>query len=335
MKQLLKRLFLSCHIHVHHYGSFAKLHQHLMHYDEKVREHEINKIAIQLKQANYHKQYNLFLKSFFKDFTLPITSAQFYGNGFSTSSLKSFRKVVSGKETYFEKIYFNSYPDIERLLFFDQNILPFLTNTFKIPEIKQKFTGDYITGVYFPFILLKTLSKENFEAKFIGVTSKLLEVSLENESILKSIHYPEVLLNFEEHFIFSKNKKAIIAQFSAEQYNDIIQKVAASRRIITHGDVFERNVFADNTVLDWDTFGLYPIGFDVAFIYYRLLHLGLIDETNPLNWLTTNYSTLITEEDWITFKFNFNFFLYVFSFSLKLIQQKEILQQQLHTELSL
>jgi hypothetical protein len=116
--------------------------------------------------------------------------------------------------------------------------------------------------------------------------------------------------------------------------NMLEKAVAASKRVLTHGDIQETNIYRNSILVDWDSFGIYPMGFEPAFTYFRLLVKNR-DRANCILWLEKQYKQDILEEDWIIFKCNFIYFLFVFSqkFFLKneLIELKQELVSALET----
>lgn len=74
------------------------------------------------------------------------------------------------------------------------------------------------------------------------------------------------------------------------------------------------NLFEDGNIIDWDEFGFYPAGLEQAFIYSRnVLHYNQVEKF-PLEWLTTQFKSVISDEEWELFKSSFCYFLWIFSF---------------------
>src|SRR5699024_8556599 len=48
-------------------------------------------------------------------------------------------------------------------------------------------------------------------------------------------------------------------------------RAASSFPVLSHGDLQDTNVFEHSTLVDWDSFGLYPSGMEQAFLFFRLL----------------------------------------------------------------
>lgn len=89
--------------------------------------------------------------------------------------------------------------------------------------------------------------------------------------------------------------------------------VFESRRVLSHGDLSEENLFQNQILIDWDYSGLYPMGLEVSVIYIRLKRNQI--KTGTLGqWLKTNYKDTILKEDWKNFKRNVFYFLYIYNF---------------------
>src|SRR5699024_2769159 len=90
-----------------------------------------------------------------------------------------------------------------------------------------------------------------------------------------------------------------------------------SRKILAHGDLHAGNIFKDNTVIDWDGCGFFPIGLDPAVIHYYLIVENEIEPVESLdNWLITHYKNNVDAKDWGDFEINFLYFSYIQSFKL-------------------
>jgi hypothetical protein len=246
---------------------------------------------------------------------MEIQKASFIGKGIGVGSLDSFRRVTTDQKDYFEKVYFNSHEDLERIKWFQEHIYALIQHEIKVPRIQKIYSGDLLTIVYFEYFNLNDLKEERKKKAIIEFSKDLYRISYTNEATLSRLEIPTNLKDFRKHFEYQSNIN--LARRKLGEYGIVChsfeQEAASSKHIITHADIQETNVFKDSVLIDWDTFGIYPIGLEPAFIYFRLLMKDSNRSTDVIDWLNKYYSEVISERDWKDFKRNFVFFLFVFS----------------------
>jgi hypothetical protein len=246
---------------------------------------------------------------------MEIQKASFIGKGIGVGSLDSFRRVSTRRKDYFEKIYFNSHEDLERIKWFQEHIYALIQYEIKVPRIQKMYSGDLLTIVYFEYFNLTDLKEGRKEKAIIEFSKGLYRISCVNEASLSKLEIPTNLKDFRKHFEYQSNIN--LARYKLEEYGIrcslFEQEAASSKHIITHADIQETNVFKDSVLIDWDTFGIYPIGLEPAFIYFRLLMKNSHRGADVMDWLEKHYSEVLSERDWKDFKRNFLFFLFVFS----------------------
>lgn len=281
----------------------------------EIQEYYLKKISLYINSTHDTKYYNAILKALVPEWNKNITNAFFLKTkSMGESSLPTFRKINIANEITFEKVYFISYCDLKRVEWFQNHISDLILEKIKFPKMRDVFYSDTIAITYSDFLNLEIFTDEDqkFET-IINFTKYLYQISVENSDYLDQLAIPEFILNYQNHFYISKfsaiaRKKL---EYKKIDYNFFILFANSSKHIISHGDIFETNVFANNTLVDWDNFGMFPIGFDVAFIYHRfIMKYNLI--INLKEWLEENYWDVIDPNDWDVFTTNVCFFLYIY-----------------------
>lgn len=264
-----------------------------------------------------NKKYDEFLKTLCPSLNLNYDSAHFLemlpNEGVGLSSLGVFRKLNVSNEYFFEKIYLSLHPALKKVEFFHHSVTPYLKQDINSPKIRHIFKGNYITVVYYDFFDLKKINDTALLTdEIINTTLMLYNLSTKNNRILNIPVIPKDLKDFNTHFEYRKQRPFAKKLLEKNEISivDWEEKIKITKRILTHGDIYKTNIYCNNTLVDWDTFGYFPLGFDPAFSFERLLVEGKINE-NIDEWLE-NYEGKILKEDWEAFCNNFSFFTFVF-----------------------
>lgn len=342
MKEKLKNIIKSFYFKLGYFPPERILSGEQIRKDYKNASNEIKEYVIR-KYANYFSEnknvnkYNSFLKGINPSNNLKFLNTEFFKNkniGIGQSSLNTFRKVICENKVLFEKIYFSHHQDLNKMLYFYKEVYPFLKNKIQVPKIEYLFRDNIISTVYYTYNNLKSINDiEDLQKNMVQYSLYFIELSL-NNSIIKNKKTPNFIYNYHNHFLFKKYHK--YAEAELQKYNisifNISKSVKNSPLIITHGDLYKTNVYSNNYIIDWDSFGIYPIGFEVAFIYQRLLWKE--DITMKLkDWLSKYYFGKIDKELEKLFFKNVCYFLFVFNYSNfkknKNIELKQYLIQKL------
>lgn len=303
-----------------------------------VQEYHLKISAERILRFNAITYYSKLLKNLVPNLDLPIKKSVFTSqpaNGIGESSLVTFRRVNVGEGLLFEKVYLNSYPDLQNVTFFNDKIFHLLEGCIVVPKIVKQYTSDLITITYFEFLqLLNFNSERRAISKLIELSVLLYCKSIENKDYLVSLLKSSEIDNYKNHFEYSKHYKSAHLALAENGFNtyELVEKINRSPIIITHGDLNKTNIYAPNIVIDWDTFGLYPLGFDIAFLYHRLL-LPNDSGADFLQWLHDNYAEIIGKKDWKILVFNCSYFLYVFSFGYFQNLERALLERLLTEKL--
>jgi hypothetical protein len=293
------------------------------------KERKMRRTADFLKKANYRDYYENILKYFVPNWNINMQEAQFVGQGYSLSGLNTYRKVRIKDKLYFEKIYFNSHQELHVSKWVQKHLYEIIKDKIKIPRIEKIYPGEVITIVYTEFFQLLSLEEEAMENRLIGFSKDLYCLTHEYEEYISGLEIPVFIKNFRKHFQYESYSH--LAERKLRKQNIAVESIETrlndSKNVLTHSDIYWGNGFKNNILIDWDSFGFYPFGFDPAFIYSRL-HLKNNKEDNSLEWLNKNYEYLIPSVDWPEFKRNFSYFLFIFSMEY-LMNNELFIEQQL------
>lgn len=281
------------------------------------KEHELRKTANHLRLTNDLELYDQILRKFVPQMKMQFSNTIFTGTGMGATTLNVYRKVIFGDEVLFEKVYFNSSLDIERVKWFYENIYSALNPKIKVPALYSTFSGELITLFYFKFVDLLPLATSDVDATIFYFSRQLYKLSLTRDIKSKIESAPTFLKDYKAHFEYKRKidtaKKNIIELLGDNfPLKNIEQAISESPLILTHGDIHPANIFQKKYLIDWDPFGLYPIGLEVAYILY-FLHKGRLSYIEIIQIIETEYQSTILEEQWDDFELNFLYFYYVFT----------------------
>src|SRR5699024_7184083 len=115
------------------------------------------------------------------------------------------------------------------------------------------------------------------ERSLIQFSIILYHISCAQESYLRKLEIPDLIQNFKNNnHTYRRHISKAKTRLQEEKINikSFQKSLDYSKSIITHSDIHERNGFKNKILIDWDFFGIYPIGFDPAMIYYRRMKHG-------------------------------------------------------------
>lgn len=282
-----------------------------------VFEYHLKVSSERILRMNAVSYYNDLLKCLVPDWNIVLQKSCFLskpGNGIGESSLVTFRKVTVSGRLLFEKVYLKSYPDYSNTVFFQSHIYRIISEEIEVPLIVMEYSSELIDIVYFEYKHLSDFpSKQISIFNLIAISKILYRKSCENSNILNYFPKSLDLYNYTRHFEYNKYYEKAHLRLSANgcDVKRIHQSVNSSMRVITHGDLNITNIYSPNIVIDWDTFGIFPMGFDVAFLYCRLLW-DRDFKTDFLFWLHNNYFDEVRADHWKQFEINSCYFVYVF-----------------------
>ncbi|MFV0224106.1 hypothetical protein OBJ96_03210 [Empedobacter falsenii] len=301
----------------------------------EVKKQELKHLSYFIAAAENHKYYNELLKLYVPDWNVKITKTQFIGEGQGAGALSAFRKVTFENQDYFEKVFFTQSKDLQTIKWFDEFVREQIKDKIKTPKIRKIYSGELLTIVYMDFFELKPFKEQKVEKKLIEFTKSLYNTSV--ESLLNDKqNIPDHLLDYKTSYQYQSNIGLLKDIFKREGIDfDLLEKsIQSSKKVITQGDIIPRNVAKKNIVIDWDSFGIYPIGMEQAYLYYfTYLEKDKKPFINPKDWLNKHYGDFIEDKDLEQFNLNFTFFVFVYSYRLfianKYPQIKDILLKEL------
>jgi hypothetical protein len=296
---------------------------------KSLKESELRNITYSLKITKNHKTYERLLKTFVPNWKADITNATFMGKGIGEGSLNTYRKVRIENELYFEKIYFNDHQIFKHVQFFEDHIYKLIKDKIKVPRIQKTYGGEVLTIVYYDYMVLNELDEETREKRLIQFSKYFYRISCKNESYLKKMKLPDSIKDFRRRYQYRNNiitaKAKLLQHISTKTFEKLLDR---TKHILTHGDLHEDNSFKQAVLVDWDRCGIYPLGFEPAYIYYCLM-LKNNKKGHVINWLEEHYFDTISEKDWQDFKRNFAYLLFVFSIKLFEKEQFKNTERQL------
>lgn len=314
LKTAVLRVLVRLKLYVRLIPSADKFYKRLTHKSIWVKERALQKIMTIPQLTENQKLYEHYLKQFTPNWPPKIEKAKFIGKGGGISSLNVYRKVVVDGKTYFEKTYFNAHRNVYVVKWFQKNIIPLLDPQIKVPQIQKTYPGELCTVVYFDYLDLHDLNEADKEKEIIQFSLDLYKVSNKHQAALNKLDIPVFIKDFRLHFRY--HQYSFLAENELLNYNidmrALEQSMYNSRHILVHGDLNFSNGFTDKTLIDWDSFGYFPVGFEAAHIYFRI-QLRQEKTEDFEQWMMKHYKPILLEEDWKGFKHNFIYFLFVFS----------------------
>lgn len=292
-------------------------------------------IVSYVKLKNDHKYYDLILSSYIPNFETSYRKAKFIGFGIGKENLNCYRKILSiSNQNLFEKVYYSGNDKLESLFWLEKNI--HFTDEDEIikPEIKSVHAGDFLTAVYFKYLDIAHIGSGELDRTLNKVALNLYSKS--NKEKYKEDFFPDYFKNYKLHNYYKNN-----IEKAAEKLNGVLDVIQCTKKIdegfyvISHGDLSESNVCQSNVVIDWDSCGFFPLGLDIAKIYFRLI-VNARYSINYKAWLENNYKESLRNEHWQDLQRNFSYFLFVFIQDPSLKQTKKLnqLEKSLFKELA-
>jgi hypothetical protein len=314
IKKNIRRYLQKAGIHIQRFPAPEQFYESLKYKPSNVKTYELKRMANYAGNAGNHKFYERLLKAFVPNWEVNIANAAFIGKGIGESSLDTYRKVKIKDEHYFEKIYFNNHLSVKHVQLFQTHLFRLVKDKIKVPRIKKTYSGELLTIVYYDYFILNELAELKKENRLIQFSKDLYRISCRNESYLKKLELPDSIKDFRQRTRFEENTLAVKARLlkqniDANYFEDLLDR---SKYIVTHGDLHGGNIYKNGILIDWDFFGIYPIGLDPAYIYFRLI-IKHNKNYNASDWLKKHYSAVVTEADWNDLERNFMYILFMFS----------------------
>jgi hypothetical protein len=213
-----------------------------------------------------HEGYELILGVYDPsiEFNKLFTSRRFVGVGKGRFTLNAYREVVLSRGRCFEKIYSSESIDWRKCCFFYSDVAPIVcAHGLVVPGLSEAVVGDRLTVSLFEFFDILPIEQDAYFEYLFSVVEVLSSVDCE------ALLMPEDFKRLDLHFGFDRclrKTQVVLEQFEGGG-SVLLQMKArceAMPRFIGHGDLSLPNMGVGSIVIDWDNFGFYPPGFDLA-----------------------------------------------------------------------
>lgn len=188
----------------------------------------------------------------------------FVGAGKGRYTLNTYRKIVMQESALFEKVYLRDSVDWRKCNFFYEYILPDLYgHEMSVPGLLDVVSGERLVVSRFEFVDFSAIDECDYIDRLAAVTQRLASVEYDTALV------PEEFKSLELHFGFERcmRKTQVVLEQAGESSAVLLRMkrhCEAMPRFVGHGDLSLPNMGVGSVVLDWDNFGFYPPGFDLA-----------------------------------------------------------------------
>lgn len=277
-----------------------------------VQFYELKYLASLLSQINQKKYYSELLTVLLPEYEQPAAKfTRFIGQGAGKFTFNSYRILNREGNLSFEKVYYSDAKKTKSVKWFYQNYFDFIKGVYNAPALLSFHDGELVSVFNYEFF---ELTQESFDEKLmVEISKKLNNLSETHEKSLDE-KVPDYLKDFEKHnaydgYIGIAKEKLNKNSLSIEWFEN---SVSNGKHVFSHGDLHTENIYKDNVLIDWDFFGYYPVGLELAQMYCQMLsRKQKLESENPTEWFETNYHLFFGVNYEEAYK-NFVFFLYVF-----------------------
>lgn len=181
-----------------------------------------------------------------------------------------YRKVTLGTMTLFEKIYLNTSQDLQRVHAFYQHIYPLIDpEKLRIPALVKCLEAKQTTIIYAEFFpQLTPIAPDNLMSCLLDTVVYLSQLPVPEDYVFD----PEAF----EAYVFYHDQKPY-AQEVLKQYGFDVDLLASMESlvtsfpfVVTHNDLHGENLYQHHILIDFDCWGVYPIGYEVARLMVRM-----------------------------------------------------------------
>ena len=229
---------------------------------------QLKALCTKAAQTGDNRDYDLLLRHFdpkitdFRHYTFKAFSRS---DGLGQGTLNTFRIFTSSSnDMVFEKIYLKNSTDWVKSSYFLENHRRQLHESgISIPFISENKIGDTLVISKYSYIEITEDPIETHKSIITSCISKLSKLTP------KSAALPNID-DFTLHPGFAR-RLLKIKKFSrthnipTDAFDLAIRRLESFPKFAAHGDLHIGNTSAPNIVFDWDCFGYYPPGFDIAF----------------------------------------------------------------------
>lgn len=293
-----------------------KLDEQLNQVDEAGKRHILKRLTTNMMVADNHKAYDSLLKKYVPEWRWANSHTEFVNSGLGEYSFNTYRKVHIEGTWLFEKIYFNNTSDLARIEWFYEKVYPLLIKSINVTKLHRLIKGDIFTIVYFEYVKLSPLKEPDANERSFYYSKILLQISTSQEIHEICRSSPNFLKDYRLHFGYKRNigfaAKAMERLSKGKVSPKIIEEVVDRQPLIlTHGDIQRTNIYADNYLIDWDSFGFFPMGYESACILYERRDIVCLSQLDDL--LTENYRPIVDHNIWVEYQLSCFYFYFIFT----------------------
>lgn len=292
-----------------------KLDEELHLVDEAGKRHILKKLTSNIGLADNHTRYNTILRKYVPSWNWNVSYATFVGFGIGEYSFNTFRRVLYEGRWFFEKIYFNNTYDLAKIEWFYEHVFPLLIDQINLTKLHRIIKGQIFTIVYFDYTELTSLPESDANDRALYFSRTLHRASISFPITELCTNSPAFLKDYRSHFGYKRN--IVVAAEEMERLTNgslspksIEEIVDVQPVILTHGDIQKANIYADNYLIDWDSFGFFPIGFEAACILFE--RNEIVDFTQLNEVVGRNYRLIVGESNWIEYQLCCFYFYFIF-----------------------
>lgn len=273
----------------------------------------LKKAAEKHALSHDHRAYEQALMQYDDEvsFEESYSAVGFVGSGKGQHTLNSYRKLNFDGRMLFEKIYSIDSLDWRKCHYFYEQIHPRLNGSgICVPALLWRLCGNRLVVARFEFIDFSTVDSECYVEEVVRLTNSMASLGPVGADA------PPEFQDLTQHFGFQRcfQKSVRVIEKAREKVGILTlmrKQCEALPRFVGHGDLSRPNMGGDGLVLDWDNFGFYPPGFDLALAL--VLKDDLLGEDELVSFARQGYEGVreycTFDEFWFSLVFFYGVFL--------------------------
>lgn len=240
---------------------------------------ELHRVSRLFPLLEDHRAYETTLLRSDPGLDLPVLQeARFIGRGNGEGSLNCYRRAKLGGRPVFEKVYLRDSDAWAKLTWFHFQMLPRLGDRIRTPRIVEIAEGDRIAVAYFTFEAgTRAVLPEQLLAA--GLTLQGIRAEIPSDPPLI-----EAVTDFRREVMYRAGVKSLQRLLARAGTDTGLQRSCEARilqddipRCLAHGDLIPENLLADGRLLDFDKCGVYPAGYDAAYLMSKAMGIASVE----------------------------------------------------------